>query len=142
MIKQFSHPTFINKKVFYVDDFHDCLVAMAETAAKYKLQIYVISTVRYPDIPVKGAIVTPAKKSNHFVGCAIDCNIKEGKVLWTSKMLETPGGNVKKFIQEVKDRGVRWGGDFAKKDTIHFDNAMNIKNPKRYKEIFKEIHGV
>jgi len=91
---------------------------------------------------VKGAIVKPAKVSNHLVGCAIDCNIYDKKkVLWNSEMLKTPKLEVLQFINLIRrSNTLRWGGDFQVIDSVHFDNGINIKNRKRYDEIINELY--
>ena len=102
--------------------------------------VFVTSSLRY-DTNVAGAIVEPSKMSNHMVGCAIDCNIydRSGR-LWNSKMLENPSGEVLTFIGIVTKR-LRWGGNFKKKDTIHFDNGLNVRNPVKWKEIYNELQN-
>ena len=94
------------------------------------------------DANVKGAIVTPATKSNHMVGCAIDCNILDSKnVLWNSEKMEKPKDEVLQFINLVRrSKLLRWGGDFKTIDTVHFDNALNINSPTRWQEIYIELH--
>ena len=110
-------------------------------ADKNELFLYHISSYR-KTANVKGAIVTPAQMSNHMIGHAIDCNLLDGGKLWNSiEMRKGLTGNVKAFIDEVtKDKSMRWGGNFSKKDEVHFDDGLNIRNPKLWHEIFKAIN--
>lgn len=106
-----------------------------------KVKLYITSSLRTPEQIVKGAIVTPAKMSNHFVDCAFDCNIYDSKgKLWTSKELMYPKNEIKDFIEDVKKEGIRWGGDFKIKDPVHFDFPLNIRFPEQYKEIYNALH--
>lgn len=104
-----------------------------------KVKLYITSSLRTPEQIVKGAIVTPAKMSNHWVGCAFDCNLydKKGK-LHNSKLLEYPKGEIKEFIERVEATGVRWGGRFQKKDVVHFDYPLNIKNKNEYQTLLND----
>ncbi|MES2590911.1 MAG: M15 family metallopeptidase [Bacteroidota bacterium] len=129
----FKHPAFIGKPCIIDEDFEHSLKLMGDIAEILGIKISVNSSVRY-DTNVKGAIVEPAEMGNHLIAQAIDANLWEGKVFWTSKMLEAPTGNVLKFINNCKAIGLRWGGDFKKPDPIHFDSGLNIKNPKLWKE--------
>lgn len=107
----------------------------------YGVRLYITSSLRTPEQKINGAIVTPSKISNHFVGCAFDCNIydKKGK-LWTGKDLLYPKNEIKDFIEAVKKEGVRWGGDFKTKDPVHFDFPLNIRFPEQYKQIYSALH--
>lgn len=105
------------------------------------VRIYVTSSLRKPLQKISGAVVSQAKMSNHYVGCAFDCNLydRKGK-LWTSKDLAYPKGEIKEFIEAVKKEGIRWGGDFKEKDVVHFDYPLNIKFPEQYKQIYTALH--
>lgn len=106
----------------------------------------------------QGAIVAPATHGNHLIGNAIDGNLidKSGKI-WTSEMMkvfcvELPQYNSKiineilVFINLVRRSSIlRWGGDFhpdrkGNTDPVHWDNALNIRSPKRWQEIYDELH--
>lgn len=138
---EFKHKAFVGKACFIDPDFEHSLKLMGDIAETLGLKVHNNSSFR-EDTNVKGAIVTPAKMSNHLIGQAIDCNIVEGKVMWSSKMLLNPTGNVLKFINGCKAIGLRWGGDFAKRDTVHFDSGLNIRNPKLWQEKYNLIHNV
>lgn len=134
-METFKGKNFTGKDVICHKDFVPYLQKMDIKAEELGLKIFVTSSLR-SDTNVKGAIVTPAKMSNHMVGHAIDCNIMEGKEWWNSKRLEKPTGNVLKLIEYCESIGLRWGGTFAKKDTVHFDYPLNLKNPKKWHEIY------
>lgn len=107
----------------------------------HKVKLHIVSSLRAPEQIVIGTIVAPAKMSNHFVGCAFDCNIYDSKgKLHTSKELAYPKNEIKTFIEAVKKDGIRWGGDFKKKDVVHFDFPLNIRFPEQYKDIFNTLH--
>lgn len=98
----------------------------------------ITSTFRTTTI-IHGAIVKPAKVSNHLVGHGIDCNIYDASGhFWSHKELAEPKDEVLEFIQLMRMMG-RWGGDFKTPDTIHFDDGLNLKDPKRWKEIYDEV---
>lgn len=108
---------------------------------------------------VPGAIVVPAVKGNHLIGHAIDCNIYDSKkTLWTSAMLNQFSPEHKEYNPKLnsevlqllnlvrRSKILRWGGDFhpdrkGNTDPVHFDDALNIRNLKRWDEIYKEIHA-
>lgn len=119
----------------------------------------VINSSYRENTEVKGAIVKPATRGNHLVGCAIDCNIidKTGE-LWDSKELrvfcpDLPEYNPNKRADVLtlinlvrRSKTLRWGGDFTpdrkgNTDPVHFDNALNINNPKRWDEIYAQLNA-
>ena len=132
----YKNTQFIGKEVTCNEDFKPLLDLMNDKAKELNLKIYVTSSLRY-NTNVKGAIVTPAKMSNHLVGHAIDCNIVDVGKWWNSSKLKNPKGKVLEFIEYCRSVGIRWGGDFNTPDTVHFDSGLNLKNPKKYKEILK-----
>lgn len=103
---------------------------------------------------IKGAVVTPARRSNHMIGCGIDCNLTDssGKV-WLSKDMEvfcpeSPKYNPK-VINEIsqflglirRSNTIRYGGDFHTPDPIHFDNGINVSNPAKWDALYAEIRA-
>lgn len=88
-------------------------------------------------IPSKGAIVKPATRSPHMAGHAVDINLKrisDGKVFSFSNggLNKITDENILNAIKDAKKSGLRWGGDFKSYDPVHFDDAINIKEPERY----------
>ncbi len=139
-INKFTHAALTGKECLVEDSFAPLLKELCDKAEELLLKIYITSSHRYT-IVVPGAIVTPAKMSNHLIGHAIDGNIVEKGAFWNSQKLEGElTGKVLELIEWVREHPVlRWGGDFAKRDVVHFDDAFNIKSPDQYKEILKSL---
>lgn len=114
------------------------LSKMCDKAKELGLLIHITSSFRKDD-NVKGAIVTPAKRSNHMVGHAIDCNFIENGKTWNSKSLENPTGKVKKLIDYCESIGMRWGGRFPNIDTVHFDDGINVNFPDLWASLYNTI---
>ena len=95
-------------------------------AKDLSLKIVINQAMRLSSSKASGAVVTPATKSQHLIGHAIDCNIVDGDNWNNSKAFangeETE--SAKKFISAMKTSGLRWGGDFADTDTPHFDKQV------------------
>lgn len=101
---------------------------------------------------INGAVVKPARRSNHMIGCGIDCNLTDsaGKV-WLSEDMkvfcpESPKFNPKvvneisQFLDLVRrSKLLRYGGDFHTPDPIHYDNGINISNPAKWDALYAEI---
>jgi peptidoglycan hydrolase-like protein with peptidoglycan-binding domain len=77
---------------------------------------------------VAGAIVKPATRSKHRTGHAIDTNVvydnkkqfANSKVLARYPELPEP---VRHFIKSIiDDPGLRWGGTFSDRDSVHIDD--------------------
>lgn len=88
-------------------------------------------------IPSKNTIVKPATRSPHMAGHAVDINLKrisDGKVFSFSNggLNKITDENILNAIKDAKKLGLRWGGDFRSYDPVHFDDAINIKEPERY----------
>lgn len=90
------------------------------------VNIVLNQTFRVNGVAVIGAVVTPATKSQHLIGHAFDCNIVDGDSWNNSKAFEDSEQteNAKSFIKAMKDKGLRWGGDFDDVDTAHFDKLV------------------
>lgn len=127
--------------IFIDAEFKPSMDIINDAAKELGLQVVVISAKR-DTINVKGAIVKPATNSNHLVGHAVDVNfiVTATGQFFNSKMIQasTAADSIGKFIKAVKQKGIRWGGEFLKKDPVHFDDGLNVKNPERYKEKIKE----
>ncbi|ABC29072.1 conserved hypothetical protein [Hahella chejuensis KCTC 2396] len=112
--KKIEHPN-INDNEFVVSlALAPHLVNMNKEAKKYGIIIKLNQTLRLVNTVVSGSVVTPAKKSQHFIGHAIDCNLMDGDN-WNSSATFSQGKeseNAKKFIASVKAQLIRWGGDF------------------------------
>jgi hypothetical protein len=104
--------------------------------------IDVTNSYRPPGTVLTGTIVKKAEESNHDAGHAIDMNVmytddKKKQQRCDSSCLagvDLPKP-VKDFIDCVKKAGLRWGQDYAtKKDPVHIDDGLNLKNPKRWQD--------
>jgi len=157
MIQVYKHPLLTGNACMAHDDFipaMDMFVAFLE-ASGCKAHINCSYDPNHLSLtPAQGAVVKPASHGDHLVGCALDANLidKTGKT-WSSHDMEvfapespnykpaTPGNGVIEFINMVRNSKVlRWGGDFHHNpDTIHFDNALYIRNPERWNQIFAEL---
>ena len=128
---------FQGKKVITDVNFVDSLNKINGYAQQNNVKIYVTSSFRTSS-NVAGAIVTPAKKSNHMVGHAIDMNIVYNGGWANSAYLKKSNESnwnpsVKGFIDAIRqDPGLRWGGDFNAEDPVHIDDGLNLKNPTEW----------
>ena len=106
--------------------------------------MYVTSSFRKSGQAVGGAIVQPARRSNHFVGHAIDMNVVDKNGKWCKSgclrysLNQNP--DVKCFIEKIrKDPYLRWGGDFSTPDVVHIDEAVNIRYPYTYRLLYNDL---
>jgi hypothetical protein len=142
-LKTFTDSQFIGKPVLADIEFIPHLEKINDFAATNGLKIFVTSSARPWGVPVGGAIVPPAKMSNHLIGHAIDMNIQIGGKLYTSNELGdfnslTPA--IKAFITTIRNHPVlRWGGDFG--DPVHIDDGLNLHNPNLWKDKFPIIQS-
>lgn len=137
-LTQYQNDRFIGNVVNVDADFVPHLDPIAGFAKKCKLKVYVTSSIRDPEGGVENAIVEPSKRSNHFVGHAIDMNLQldsgaffnSGKL---KKLTEQPE-EVRDFIKMVQDDpALRWGGDFSTPDVVHIDDGLNLRQPDVWK---------
>ena len=139
---EFKHKILIGKPCVVSDYFAEhFLLLMCNKAEQLGLIIKVNSSFRQTD-NVPGAIVKPAKMSNHMIGHAIDVNFIDGKIFWSSEMLNNPKGKVLELINYCKSIGMRWGGEFAVKDTVHFDDGLNVNHPDLWVSAYNQIHNI
>ncbi len=129
------------KSVSINSSFRSSMNEICTAATSCKVKLYITDSYRKPDSTVLGAIVTPAKLSNHKVGHAIDMNVVYGtnNALCNSNCLSgTQPTAVKCFIDAVKRSGLRWGGDFSETDPVHIDDGYNL-NTVNYKALYAKI---
>lgn len=100
---------------------------MNEIANDLNLIIKVNQALRLHGAKVTGSVVPPATKSQHLIGHAIDCNIVDGSSWNTSSDFEKKKqtANADTFIEKMKQGLYRWGGDFTRADTPHFDKQLD-----------------
>lgn len=127
------------------EDFLPVLTKINEIAIKHNMIVIITSSFR-KDTNVKGAIVPPAKMSNHLIGQAIDFNLKHKitGVYYNSIKLADDTGPDELFLTEVVKSipNIRWGDAFKVKDSVHIDTALNLRNPVLWQEKYNKIHGV
>ena len=157
MIQKFKHNLLSGKDCMIHDEFKDGMELFCRYLELAGCKALITSSYR-ENTQVAGAIVKPATRGNHLVGCAIDCNIYDKKnVLWNSDALNVFSPESKTYNPKItgevlmlinlirRCNFLRWGGDFhpdrkGNTDPVHFDNALNIKSPTRWDEIYNEIH--
>jgi hypothetical protein len=132
-LRQYTTGTrFIGSPVWADESFFPSLDAIEAAAASSNVSVYITNSFRQAGHTLEGAIVPPARMSNHLAGHAIDMNVQytdeSGRtVLATSAVLgqaDLPAP-VASFISAVKAAGLRWGGDFQPIDVVHFDDGFN-----------------
>jgi len=104
------------------------LITDINTKAKnLSITIKVNQAFRANKIKLSGTVVTPAKKSQHLIGHAIDCNIVDGGNWNNSSSFKnkTETEGAKSIITALKDKNYRWGGDFTPTDIPHFDLKLD-----------------
>jgi D-alanyl-D-alanine carboxypeptidase len=118
-----------------------------EYAEQADVFVHVTSSFRTSS-NVKGAIVKPATRSNHMSGHAIDMNVvydNKRKVANSQELGKYPAvaEPVRRFIKSIiDDPGLRWGGQFKDKDTVHIDDNLNkdmASWDKRYQAMQKAV---
>jgi len=144
-LKTFSGSQFINKPVLADIEFIPYLNLINSFASSNGLKIFVTSSARPFGVPISGAIVPPASRSNHLVGHAIDMNIQIGSTLFNSTDLGNFGSlpaSIKSFIQAIRrDPDLRWGGDFTPIDPVHIDDGLNLRDPAAWNAKFPIIQA-
>jgi hypothetical protein len=142
-LKDFAGSNFTGDPARIDSDFEASLNSVNAAAVKNDVLVHVTSSFRTSTV-VPGAVVTPAAKSNHMVGHAIDMNVEYGKKHASYCNSTCLGGTlptaVKVFIDDVKVAGLRWGGDFSDKDPVHIDDGLNVNDAAAWDARYKLIH--
>lgn len=112
-IVTFSSRHFVNKPVLADVEFLPELRKIESFAIANDLTIFVTSSARRQGVPVSGAIVRPASRSNHLVGHAIDMNIRHAGGFFNGDALAAVGSlpaQIRSFINSIRnDATLRWG---------------------------------
>jgi hypothetical protein len=118
-----AHPSAGVDEVLVNQDFIQGMNMLDNAAILHGVTLRLNQTFRVQDQPVSGAVVTPATRSQHLIGHAVDLNIVDGETVNTSNLFWAGNAtaNAKALIQTVKQAGLRWGGDFGTSDPPHFD---------------------
>lgn len=107
--KVISHPNINAGELLVSSSLVDYLKSANKKAKELSLSIMLNQTTRVNGVKVSGAVVTPASKSQHLIGHAIDCNIVDGDNWNSSKTFKDKkeSENAKKFIAAMKENGMR-----------------------------------
>ncbi|MDW7694643.1 M15 family metallopeptidase [Flammeovirgaceae bacterium SG7u.111] len=131
----YDNTHFTGKQILCDIDFIPALERIHSYLVKNNIKLLITSSFRTSS-RVAGAVVTPARMSNHMAGHAIDFNIKYGPGF--TKLLRYNDMKLRKFPPEAnaffedvrKDPMLRWGGDFTPFDPIHIDDHLNKDKDK------------
>jgi hypothetical protein len=142
-IVAFSSPIFVNKPVLADADFLPDLRRIESSAKDNNLVLFVTSSARRQGVPIGGAIVPPASRSNHLVGHAIDMNIQHDGSFFNGDALadfNSLPSAIQNFINSIRqDQTLRWGGDFN--DPVHIDDGLNLREPSTWDQKFPKIQA-
>lgn len=134
-ITRFSAERFIGDPVMADADFQQDLEQLNRWAAEQGIRIYITHSFRRRDRQPDGAIVPPAKRSNHLVGHAIDMNLQLDSGDWfNSRRLARDQAAawpapIRAFIDAIRGHErLRWGGDFTRTDPVHIDDNLYNRN--------------
>jgi D-alanyl-D-alanine carboxypeptidase/Putative peptidoglycan binding domain len=124
--KRIANPSVGDNDLVVDADFLGSLEILNDQAKAAKITLYVTQGFRVDGAAVSGAVVTPAKRSQHLIGHAIDCDFRDGATFITSDTFKNgdEADSVDDFITAVKQKGLRWGGDFTPRDYVHFDDYV------------------
>lgn len=142
-IVKVEHPalSLSGKKLFVNKGYLVRVLLFLDIAEQLGIKVYITSSFRFDSKKIKGAVVKPAKMSNHFIGFAFDCNfIESDGTWWNSHKLRHPEGKVKELIDYSKKINIRWGISFD--DPVHFDVPINIEQPEVYQFYYNKIHFI
>ncbi len=143
VVGPYHNVRFAGAEILADADFLPLLDRLNDLASTCGVEIHVTSSFRDPDRAPNGAIVPPATRSNHFVGHAIDMNVKSSNGFFNSAKLKRANlfalpAEVRDFIQRVRDDpDLRWGGDFSPEDPVHIDDGLNRNDPARWQSKFE-----
>ncbi len=128
-------------------DFIPALKRIDRYAGDLGLTVWVTHSLRFKDYSPRGAVVPPAKRSNHLVGHAIDMNLYKGNrnPWFNSEALRR--GNLKNLPSEVlafidrirADEVLRWGGDFIRQDPVHIDDNLYRRAPEMWMRKYEAL---
>ena len=148
MIKEYKNLILSSSNPIMIHDgFESSMDMICDLLHQAGLRMHINSSLRN-SIHVPGAIVSPAKMSNHLIGHAIDGNIilASGRLIHSTeleRMMQEDAWdlNVRTFIQSIRDAKLRWGGDFRVRDVVHIDDALNVRHPDQWQSIMDELHS-
>lgn len=121
-----ANPSIASGELVIDASFARNLAALNQAARDANVKLFINQAFRVQGVPVSGAVVPPATKSQHLIGHAIDCNIQDGSTRVNSANFANGSATAgaKRFVQNAKNAGLRWGGDFGTPDFVHFDDNI------------------
>lgn len=143
-IETYRSPQFTGEALQVDADFLKDIRQLDQWAEELELQFYITSSLRRKDVPVRGAIVPPARRSNHLVGHAIDMNLIHRGDFYNSSKLKNVHG-LPPAIQELigkirKHPYLRWGGDFSNPDPVHVDDNLSRRDRELWEKKFLDLY--
>jgi hypothetical protein len=126
-------------------DFLEKVKLIDSYAANNQLEIITQQSLRILGEEVTNQVVKPYYRSNHYIGHAIDINIKYKGELYNSTKLRKYGElpeEIKGLIVYCRNNGIRWGGYFKQPDVVHFDDNIDEINPRVYEYLFQKYQGI
>ena len=144
-LRKITLPNFVGEPVTCDRAFVDLLQFVDACAAEQRIKVHVTSSFRRRDAVVSGAIVPPAKRSNHLVGHAIDMNVVLEGTLFNGMRLarenhETLPRAIVDFLNQIRSHSIlRWGGDFVNADPVHIDDDLARRNPELWNRKFADL---
>ncbi len=137
----YLHPAYVGAPVVAARGFVPALDELGRLAHEAGVRVHVTSSLRAYGADVRGAIVPPARRSNHLVGHAIDMNVvgRDGTMCDSGCLARYPDvpPPVRRFLDAVRRHWLlRWGGDFATPDVVHVDDGFNVRDPEAWDDLF------
>jgi hypothetical protein len=141
VIVTYSHPAYVGSPLIASIGFLPALNELGRIAQDAGVRIRVTHSFRAEGTALTGAIVPPARRSNHLVGHAIDMNVvRPDGTLCNSRCLRGYPNiplAVRRFIDAVRAHPLlRWGGDFSVPDVVHVDDGFNLREPNRWSALY------
>lgn len=143
VLVEYAGRNFTGRAVVAHRAFLPALERIDRHAQAHDVLVNVTHSFRAVDADVTGAIVTPARRSNHLAGHGIDMNVMHGSPRQNCNstcMADHPNvpEPVRGFLEAVRDDALlRWGGDFTPIDTVHIDDGLNTRDPARWEQHFE-----
>ena len=147
IIEPYSNTQFIGEPIRACRDFSPALDKLNDLARSRVVQVHVTSSFRDAGQVLAGTVVDPARASNHLVGHAIDLNLRSASGFFNSSRLRRANhpslpDEIRGFLQDVRQAGLRWGGDFDPEDPVHIDDGLNVRDRDLWKAKFDEIRSM
>ena len=142
---QFEHPHLIGEPCMIHRDYRPTMEKLCDIAFKCDVQLWVTHSMRRLSQKLYDKVVEEAERSNHHAGSAVDLNPVYQGIWYASKKMKTWSSlpiPVQNFLSRVKDDpNLRWGGDFAHKDPVHFDDDLVRRDPVAWAKRVRELNA-